>query len=89
MLRRDGAQDGRQRTGGVAAVEEILQGAAELHVLLAQEDQAGAVGERQDRIHQCRPTARRAVGNRSRARPDVYSVTARRWRPGMEVRPNR
>jgi len=87
MVKRDGAQDGRQR--GDAADEDLgvvqvldyrhapHHGAVDLHISRPRENQA-IQGERQSR-YQNRLTARRVAGNRSRARPDMYSAAARRW----------
>jgi hypothetical protein len=88
MFKRDGAQDGRQRVNDavddLGVVETVdyrhapHQDAADPHIPRAQENQAPQ-GERQNRGYQHRLTARRAAGNRSRARPDMYSSAARRW----------
>jgi len=94
MIRRDGARAGEQRSvvGAVGVMQATdhgaapHQGSADLNVSRPREDQTGAEGERQNRDRQYRLAARRAAGNRSRARPDKYSAAARRWRPGAEVR---
>jgi hypothetical protein len=38
--------------------------------------------------HQLRPSARRDLGNRSRARPDLYVVALRRWHPAHRRPPH-
>src|ERR1700683_1103885 len=97
MARREIVQDGRQWSGVVEATVAPQgtgqpgpdKGAANPHVSRVRKDQVEPEAGQQNPELSHRLAPRRAVGNRSRARPDLYSASARRWRRCLEIRQNR
>ena len=95
MARREIVQDGRQWSGLVEA-SVAPQGTGQpgpdkgdLHISRVRKDQVESEPAQQNPELSHRLATRRAVGNRSRARPDLYSASARRWRRCLEIRQNR